>query len=520
MNRRFAWCAAAAVLTLVSASGHVRAFQALDTATSQLVWYDRAGKRLASVGSPADYGTLELSPDGKQAAVAVLDRSKGTSDIWLMDVATGGLTRLTSDPADENWAIWSPDSKRLVFNSTRTNQLDLFEAPASGAGPEDVLLKDNVAKWPVSWSPDGRNILYVISVVSVAPSGARVGRNSIWVMPLFGDRKPYAYMDDATTSNNWPSFSPDGKWVAFASTAQGGTGEVYVAAFPATGGRRTQISLGGGFQARWRSDGKELFYVASDWTLMTAAVASTGTVFMAQPAKPLFDMKFAHTNYRAYAPSLDGQRFLVNTLVAAPSRGNSNAENLDNLDRGFAVKTVARVQQAATTPPGPPAPPPPTPRVLAEAAFQRGTAALAKQDTSTAITEFTQAIRLDPSLPSPRYWLGQAYLRTKEYDAALLALLACRDAYRKIALGEPAFVPLSIGSAYMHLSRFPESEREYRQALAIDDRFGEAHNNLAVLYMLTGLYDHAQEEVVAAEKSGYVVDPNFKRDLKAKSGAQ
>ena len=513
MNRRIAWCAAAAVLTLVSARGHVRAFQATDTATSQLVWYDRAGKRLTSVGNPADYGTLELSPDGKQAAVAVLDRSKGTSDIWLMDVASGGLTRLTSDPADENWAIWSPDSKRLAFNSTRTNQLDLFEAPASGAGPEDILLKDNVAKWPVSWSPDGRNILYVISVVSVGPNGARVGRNSIWVLPLFGNRKPYAYLDDASVSNNWPAFSPDGKWVAFASTPTGGLGEVYVAAFPATGGRRIQVSQGGGFQARWRSDGKELFFVASDWTLMAAAVASTGTAFTAQPAKPLFDMRFAHTNYRAYAPSLDGQRFLVNTLVAAPSRGNSTAENLD---RAFVVRTVAQLQQALPPPP----PPPPSPRALAEAAFQRGTAALAKQDTSTAITEFTQTIRLDASLPSPRYWLGQAYLRTKEYDAALLALLACRDAYRKIPLAEPAFVPLSIGSAYMHLGRFPEAEREYRQALAIDDRFGEAHNNLAVIYMLTGLFDHAQEEVAAAEKAGYVVDPNFKRELKDKSGAQ
>ena len=476
MNRKFIWSAAAAALALIAARGHVSAAQARDFAVrSSLVWFDRAGKRLGSVGDPADYGTLELSPDGKQVAVAVLDRNAGTNDIWLLDVTGGRKTQFTTNAADENWAIWSPDSKRLAFNSTRTRQLDLYEAPASGGGPEDPLLKDNVAKWPVSWSPDGRNILYVTS------SGAGAS-NAVWVLPLFGDRKPFALLDSPALTQNWASFSPDGKWVAYTST-ESQLQEVYVTPFPANGGRKVQVSRGGGFQARWRRDGKELFFLGLDRTLMAADISSTGTIFTAQPARPLFDMTFAYAQYRAYDVSADGQRFLVNTLVAAPSRGNSVAE----VERGFSVRTIAQIRAPAA-----PAAAAVGPRAAADAAFQRGTAALAKQDT--------------------------VYLRTKEYDAALLTLLACRDAYRKLPAMEPAFVPLSIGSAYMHLSRLPEAEREYREALAIDDRFGEAHNNLAVLYMLTGLFDHAQEEVAAAERSGYPVDPNFKKELKEKSG--
>lgn len=502
MNRRFAWGAVAAALALMAAPRHLNAVQAGGTAVrSSLVWFDRAGKRLGTIGDPADYGTLELSPDGKQVAVAVLDRATNTNDIWLLDVAGGGRTQLTSSPADENWAIWSPDSKRLVFNSTRARQLDLYEAAASGGGSEDTLLKDNVAKWPVSWSPDGRNILYVTSAGAGAPNG-------IWVLPLFGDRKPFAYLDSPTVTQNWASFSPDGKWVAYTST-ESQLQEVYVSPFPGNGGRRVQVSHGGGFQARWRRDGKELFFLALDRTLMSADVAASGATFTVQAARPLFDMRFAYANYRAYDVSSDGQRFLVNTLVAAPSRGNSVA---GTVDRAFSVRTIAQAQAAPASPP--------SPRVLAGAAFDRGTAALAKKDTATAITEFTQAIRLDPSLPSPRYWLGQAYLGVKEYDAALLSLLACRDAYRKLSLMEPAFVPLSIGSAHMRLGHLPDAEREYRQALAIDGRFGEAHNNLAVLYMLTGLFDHAQEEMAAAELAGFPVDPNFKKELNDKSGAK
>ena len=140
------------------------AFQARPAAVrSQLVWFDRAGKRAGVLGTLADYGNVELSPDGQRLAVAVLDQTRGTHDIWMYDIATGRPTTFTSNPADENWLIWSPDGKRVVFNSQRSGGLDLYQSSSSAGSPEEVLLLDRDAKWPVSWSPDGRFILYVIS---------------------------------------------------------------------------------------------------------------------------------------------------------------------------------------------------------------------------------------------------------------------------------------------------------------------------------------------------------------------
>src|SRR6266481_7545968 len=155
------------------------------SAVSQFAWFDRTGKRLGTFGELADYVGMELSHDGKRLAVPVLDSSVGTHDIWVFDVASGRRTRLTSDPGDENFLIWSPDDRRVVFNSSRKGGLDLFQTTSTGGGNEEVLLADAVAKWPVSWSPDGRNILYVTSNVAVV-DGQRIQNNDIWVLPLVG----------------------------------------------------------------------------------------------------------------------------------------------------------------------------------------------------------------------------------------------------------------------------------------------------------------------------------------------
>ncbi len=128
---------------------------------SQLVWFDRAGKRIEPLGGLADHLGLELSPDGKQVAVAILDRTQGTHDLWLYEVPGGRRTRFTSGPEDENWLIWSPDGRRVIFNSFGADRLELRQSPSSEARTEAVLLDDAEGKWPVSWSPDGQFILVV-----------------------------------------------------------------------------------------------------------------------------------------------------------------------------------------------------------------------------------------------------------------------------------------------------------------------------------------------------------------------
>jgi dipeptidyl aminopeptidase/acylaminoacyl peptidase len=300
------WCAGAA--WMVATGSGLAAQRPAPVLRSQLVWFDRAGTRIESVGGLADHLGLELSPDGKQVAVAILDQAQGTHDLWLYDIASGQRTRFTSDPEDENWLIWSPDGRRVVFNSFGRERLELRQSSASEARTEVVLLEtDGEGKWPVSWSPDGQFILVVKNSVETS--------NDVWVLPLAGNRKPYPFLRTAV-AENWAAFSPDGRWVAFSST-ETGRAEVYVTPFPA-GGRRWRVSTEGGSQARWRRDGKELFYLAPDRMLMAAAVNVQGADFNVGSIEPLFEFRFPYGQYHAFDVSADGQRFLLNRLIVSP----------------------------------------------------------------------------------------------------------------------------------------------------------------------------------------------------------
>lgn len=271
---------------------------------SQLTWFDRSGKRVAVLGGFADYGNVELSPDGKQVAVAITDSDHGTRNLWLYDTPSGHRTMLSQNPADQNWLIWSPDRRRVVFNSGRNGGLDLYQAPASSKGTEEALLVDRLAKWPVSWSSDGRFILYVTSGTGTS--------NDIWVLPLFGDRKPYPFLQTAD-AENWAAFSPDGHWVAYSST-ESGDSEVYVTPFPRSG-PKWLVSKGGGSQARWRRDGRELFYLALDRRLMAVPVTGKGSDPEFGVAQPLFEIRVPYPQYHTYDVALNGQQFIVNTLI-------------------------------------------------------------------------------------------------------------------------------------------------------------------------------------------------------------
>lgn len=234
------------VTVLVVASGVAASAQrAPQLVLSQLTWFTRAGATLGKVGPLADHGNFELSPDGSKVAVAVMDQSKGTRDIWMYETATGARSRFTTDAAEENWMIWSPNGQRVTLNRFVPGLSRLLESPVSAAMPEEMLQLGEGGVWPVSWSPDGRAILYV--------TNSRETSNDIWVLPV-GGAKPYPFQQ-TPASENWAAFSPDGRWVAFSSTASSDIPEVFVTRFPG-GGQAWRISADGGSQARWRRDGK------------------------------------------------------------------------------------------------------------------------------------------------------------------------------------------------------------------------------------------------------------------------
>jgi Tol biopolymer transport system component len=276
---------------------------------SRLIWFDRTGQRLGAVGPVADHGNLEISPDGTRVAVAVTDAARATRDIWFYHLASGERIQFTSAPADENWLIWSPDGARVLHNSFTRERLALLEGPWSDASRGTQVLGGNEGKWPVSWSPDGRYVLYVTNNDRTS--------NDIWVLLRDGTGAPYPYLHTAA-SENWAAFSPDGRWVAFSAT-DSGQPEVFVAPFP-TATRRWRLSADGGSQARWRRDGKEIFYVAPNRTLMSARVEISSGEVTVKDFERLFDLQHPYGAYHAFDVSADGQRFLVNTLVVNPAR--------------------------------------------------------------------------------------------------------------------------------------------------------------------------------------------------------
>jgi Tol biopolymer transport system component len=281
---------------------------------SQLIWVDRAGKKLSTVGGElADFGDIELSPDRKQIAAAVLNDQTGQRELWMYDAEGAHKTRADANVADENWLIWSPDGKRIVYNSQRTRGLDLYGRDLGSTRENLLAVDDGRGQWPVSWSPDGKNLLVV---TNTAETG-----NDIWVLPLGKNGKPYPFLA-SDAQENWAAFSPNGKWVAFSFKEAGEDTQLYVTTFPKAG-RRYLVSARGGFQARWRRDGKELFFLATNGTLttslMVADVDGDGQDFEVRDVKKLFDTSVPYPPYHAFDVSADGQRILINSLLLGPS---------------------------------------------------------------------------------------------------------------------------------------------------------------------------------------------------------
>ncbi len=272
---------------------------------SQLLWFDRGGRELESVGAAADYYHPQLSHDGRRVAVMLNDPQTNDTDIWVYDLTRRVSTRLTFGPAVNLFPIWSPDDSRIVFASNRKGFHDLYQKMASGTGEDELLLSSTTSyKFPTDWSPDSR-LIALHSTDTASKTGS-----DIWVFSV-ADRQ--ATFLTTPFHEGSPQFSPDGRWIAYVST-ESGKREVYVRPFPDPSGK-WRISSAGGSYPRWRRDGKELFYVAPDKTLMAVEITS-GSGFAAGVPKPLFrtQMKWLDIGFQ-YDVSPDGKRFLINTLA-------------------------------------------------------------------------------------------------------------------------------------------------------------------------------------------------------------
>jgi Tol biopolymer transport system component len=322
---------AAAALS-ASTTGVLSYRTGVTTEASQLVWFDRAGKAVSRVGNSLDQMNIVLAPDAQKAAVSVLDPSRNTRDIAIYDLAREGQrARFTFDPADEFSAMWTRDGSRLVFNSSRKldQQLDLYQRVSSGAGADELLFDDpsnNI--YPNDWSPDDRFLIYHNGNAN-SPTG-----NDIFALPVSPAIGTPVPLVQTTFNEIHGKVSPNGRWLAYQSN-ESGSPEVFVVPFsltaltpaaesaPSVATGKWMVSRDGGLMARWRRDGRELFYLSSDNQLMAVEVRGDGTAFEFGPPQALFKVQVRTTNWLGYgvgsnfdvAP--DGQRFLVNTVTEA-----------------------------------------------------------------------------------------------------------------------------------------------------------------------------------------------------------
>jgi eukaryotic-like serine/threonine-protein kinase len=292
----------------VSDGGLLVAQTGSGVALSQPVWYDRKGKETGAVGDPGVYGNVNLASNGKSVAASVTDLANQNTDVWTFDLQHGNAKRITFDPAQDQVPIWSPDAAELVFSSNRQSASNprsnniLYMKDSDGKQEEKpIVYGAGVNNYANDWSRDGRYILFTRDA-------------DLWFATI-PDLKGTLFLKAISVIRNG-QFSPDGKWVAYASN-ETGRWEIYVTSFPDAHGK-WQVSTGGGEQPRWRGDGKELFYISSDGKVMSVPVTTgvnfdagaSAVLFQATPGQPvaLYDLF-------VYDVTRDGQRFLIITPV-------------------------------------------------------------------------------------------------------------------------------------------------------------------------------------------------------------
>jgi Tol biopolymer transport system component len=297
-----------------------------------LTIYDRQGKVVTTVGPRAIYNTPVFSPDAKRLVAAKVDLEKEMQDLWVFDVATGSSIQLTSGKTRElsTTPAWSPDGSRIAYIGLRSGAYGLYQKASNGQGDEELLYKLPGVGTLTDWSQDGRYLTY---------HSTDLGGGTLFALPLNStERKPVEAFRSPKQLQGM-RLSPDDRFLAYTSNESGKT-EVYVRPFDPAGGSNAapgrQVSdQGGQGMAFWRRDGKELYYLAADRSIMAVSVSTSPALEIGKPK-----LLFHPAEEIAVAPgtssvSRDGERFVISV---PPSR----LRQLTILDRqGKAIKTVA-----------------------------------------------------------------------------------------------------------------------------------------------------------------------------------
>ena len=295
-----------------SSSEGVLAFGKLDEAQKEIVWHDRAGKELGSMGQYADYREPDLSPDEKKLVIEKKDPDTDNNDLWIVELARGTFSRFTFESSNEVSSIWTPDGKRVVYCSNPDGLINIYQRDVAGAAGQQLLVNTPDPKYPDDISPDGRYLLY--------DEFTNTSKADIWYLDLKDGKQRTPFLKSQFNETH-ASFSPDGSLVAFSSD-ESGQPEIYVRRFPPASEEKWQISTEGGDQAQWRKDGKELYYISAARQMMSVPIRAAGVVI--EPGVPLalfpsdVDPNGIVDDRNQFIVTGDGQRFLLTQRAAQP----------------------------------------------------------------------------------------------------------------------------------------------------------------------------------------------------------
>jgi len=302
-----------------SANGALVYQPLLDSASSLLRWVDRTGADVGSLPTEGVTLTVSLSPSNR--FLAVQTQVRPTSDIWVHDLERNLATKLTLEASSDSYPVWSPDETRIVFQSNAApGPFGLYEKLASGASRTQTIYEkgptdEKLVVFADDWSPDGRWLLVIESNYDAHESASSLG-----VLDLLDEgASPRVLVESEAVVRG--QFSADGRWLAY-SAVEGGREEVYVVPFDASDlegaeplladAPRWQISRVGGSRPRWRGDGKELYYVRRDNTVVAVPLEVEGGSLHVGEASELFTAPIRFRDY-SYDVSNDGQRFILST---------------------------------------------------------------------------------------------------------------------------------------------------------------------------------------------------------------
>lgn len=280
-------------------------------------WLDGNGKTQPLLAKPGNYSRPRLSPDGLRLGLEVTDASG--QDLWSYDWQRDTMTRLTFGGAGASLdSVWSPDGRYVVFAVPG----GMSWTRADGAGQPQPLTKGKNSQQPWSFAPDGKRLAYM-------EQNPGSGLPDLWTVPVENGSeglhagKPEIFLQTKFNQRQ-PTFSPDGKWLAYASN-ESGSFQVYVRAFPGNGGK-WQISNSGGLYPVWARNGRELFFRSGDNRIMVAAYTVRADSFVADKPrvwseKPLADVGIQST----FDLAPDGKR--IAALMPAETPQAQQAQN-------------------------------------------------------------------------------------------------------------------------------------------------------------------------------------------------